>query len=95
MKTAELLVGKNAAKDLAKNLVPAPIRVIYDAIDVIGQCSSSSDYNDKYDTFEKAYKAAESLGLLTDGERDQLKSRMEAEEAKLDFLNDDETTLNN
>lgn len=95
MKTAELLVGKNAAKDLAKNLVPAPIREIYDAIDVIGQCSSSSDYNNKYDIFEKSYKAAESLGLLTDSERDQLKSRMEAEEAKLDFLNDDETALNN
>ena len=89
VKTAELLVGKTAAKNLAKNLVPAPVRDVYDAIDTVGMCVSPSDYNDAYDKFEKAYTNAENLNLLTDADKEQMKVRMEEEEEKLEFLKDD------
>ena len=89
VKTAELLVGKTAAKNLAKNLVPAPVRNVYDAIDTIGMCVSPSDYNDAYDKFEKAYTNAEGLNLLTDADKEQMKTRMEEEEGKLEFLKED------
>lgn len=89
VKTAELLVGKTAAKNLAKNLVPAPVRNVYDAIDTIGMCVSPSDYNDAYDKFEKAYTNAEGLNLLTDADKEQMKTRMEEEEEKLEFLKED------
>jgi DNA polymerase III delta prime subunit len=89
IKTAELLVGKTAAKNLAKNLVPAPVRDVYDAIDTVGMCVSPSDYNDAYDKFEKAYTKAEELCLLTDSDKEQMKLRMEEEEAKLEFLKED------
>ena len=89
VKTAELLVGKTAAKNLAKNLVPAPVRDVYDAIDTIGMCVSPSDYNDAYDKFERAYTNAEGLNLLTDADKEQMKTRMEEEEGKLEFLKED------
>mgnify|MGYP003631293284 FL=1 len=89
VKTAELLVGKTAAKNLAKNLVPAPVRDVYDAIDTVGMCVSPSDYNDAYDKFEKAYTKAEGLSLLTDSDKEQMKLRMEEEEEKLEFLKED------
>ena len=89
IKTAELLVGKTAAKNLAKNLVPAPVRAVYDAIDTIGMCVSPSDYNEAYDKFEKMFVAAEKMNLLSDSDKEQMKSRMTEEEAKLEFLKED------
>ena len=89
IKTAELLVGKTAAKNLAKNLVPAPVRAVYDAIDTIGMCVSPSDYNEAYDKFEKMFVAAEKMNLLTDSDKEQMKARMTEEESKLEFLKED------
>jgi len=89
IKTAELLVGKTAAKNLAKNLVPAPVRAVYDAIDTIGMCVSPSDYNEAYDKFEKMFAAAEKMNLLSDSDKEQMKARMTEEESKLEFLKED------
>ena len=89
IKTAELLVGKTAAKNLAKNLVPAPVRAVYDAIDTIGMCVSPSDYNEAYDKFEKMFAAAEKMNLLSDSDKEQMKTRMTEEESKLEFLKED------
>jgi len=94
VKTAELLVGKTVAKNLAKNLVPAPVRSVYDAIDTIGMCVSPSDYNEAYDKFEKLFAAAEKMNLLTEADKDQMKLRMEEEESKLEFLKEDEVNQN-
>lgn len=89
IKTAELLVGKAAAKNLAKNLVPAPVRAVYDAIDAIGMCVSPSDYNEAYDKFEKSFLTADTSKLLTEADKEQMKARMSEEEAKLEFLKED------
>lgn len=94
IKTAELLVGKTAAKNLAKNLVPAPVRAVYDAIDTIGMCVSPSDYNEAYDKFEKMFVAAEKMNLLTDSDKEQMKDRMTEEESKLEFLKEDTVNEN-
>ena len=89
IKTAELLVGKTAAKNLAKSLVPAPVRAVYDAIDTIGMCVSPSDYNEAYDKFEQMFVAAEKMNLLSDSDKEQMKARMTEEESKLEFLKED------
>lgn len=89
IKTAELLVGKAAAKNLAKNLVPAPVRSVYDAIDAIGMCVSPSDYNEAYDKFEKSFMTADEALLLNEADKEQMKIRMSEEEAKLEFLKED------
>ncbi len=89
IKTAELLVGKAAAKNLAKNLVPAPVRAVYDAIDAIGMCVSPSDYNEAYDKFEKSFMTADTSKLLNESDKEQMKIRMSEEEAKLEFLKED------
>ena len=89
VKTAELLIGKNEAKNLAKNLVPAQVRAVHDTIDAIGMCVSPSDYNDQYDRFELAYGEADRMSLLSEDDKIQLKERMAEEESKLGFLTDD------
>jgi len=89
VKTAELLVGKPLAKELAKTLVPKEIRELYDIIDAIGQTLSNDEYNRQYDKLELAYGEASTKGLLTKSDEEDLKKRITAEESKLDFLKDD------
>lgn len=95
VKTAELLVGKAVAKDLAKSLVPKEIRELYDIIDAIGQCVSNDEYNKQYDRLEMAYGVASKAGLITKDDEKDLQEKISQEEAKLDFLKtDDEDVLN-
>ena len=89
VKTAELLVGKPLAKELAKTLVPKEIRELYDIIDAIGQTLSNDEYNRQYDKLELAYGEASTKGLLTKSDEEDLKKRITSEESKLDFLKDD------
>jgi len=93
IKTVELLVGKSVAKDVAKNLVPAQVREVYDRIDAIGMCVSSDEYNAAYDKFEEAYELAKRLGLIAEADTEQIASRLSEEEGKLEFLKDDESVL--
>lgn len=90
VKTAELLVGKKIAKDLASTLVPAEIRALYDIIDGIGQCVSNEEYNKKYDQLELAYGAASKGGFITKADEGDLQTRIADEEGKLDFLKSDD-----
>jgi len=95
VKTAELLVGKPQAKELAKTLVPKEIRELYDIIDAIGQTLSNEEYNRQYDKLELAYGDASAKGFLTKADEEDLKKRITYEESKLDFLKDDsEDVLN-
>lgn len=95
VKTAELLVGKSIAKELAKTLVPKEIRDLYDIIDAIGQCVSNEEYNKQYDRLEMAYGVASKAGLITSQDEADLQKKISDEEAKLDFLKtDDEDILN-
>ena len=89
VKSAELLVDKKVAKDLANELVHKQVRDIYDIIDRIGQCTSSDDYNEQYDALETAYAIAAGANLLTKQDEEDLKNRIAEEEAKLSFLQDD------
>ena len=93
VKTVELLVGKSAAKDVAKNLVPAQVRAVYDRIDAVGMSLSSDEYNSAYDQFENAYQVAKNMNLITDSDIQQIKVRLEEEEGKLEFLKDDSSVL--
>ena len=93
IKTVELLVGKSVAKDVAKNLVPAQIRTIYDRIDAIGMCVSSDEYNTAYDEFEESYELAKRLNLIAQSDTEQISARLSEEEGKLEFLKDDESVL--
>ena len=86
VKTAELLVGKAVAKELAKTLVPKEVRALYDVIDAIGECMSTEEYNAKYDKLELAYGEASKGGFITKQDEIDLQSRIAEEEAKLDFL---------
>lgn len=93
VKTVELLVGKSAAKDVAKNLVPSQVRAVYDRIDAVGMALSSDEYNSAYDQFENAYQIAKNLNLIKDSDTEQIKTRLEEEEGKLEFLKDDSSVL--
>lgn len=90
VKTTELLVGKDKAKELAKTLVPKEIRELYDIIDAIGQTLSNDEYNRQYDKLELAYSQATAKGLLTKDDEEDLKRRISDEESKLDFLKIDD-----
>ena len=94
VKTTELLVSKSLAKELAKTLVPAEIREIYNIIDGMGQSVSHEDYNKQYDRLELAYGNASKKGLLTDQDNLDISTRIKEEESKLTFLNADENSLN-
>lgn len=83
VKTVELLVDKATAKTLAKTLVPAEIRAIYDIIDAIGQSVSTDEYNKQYDKLESAYAEANGKGLITKSDEADLANRLKEEEAKL------------
>jgi len=95
VKTAELLVGKAVAKELAKTLVPKEVRELYDLVDAIGQCMSTEEYNSKYDQLEIAYGVASKAGNITEHDQADLQIRIAEEEAKLSFLksSDDESVL--
>ena len=95
VKTAELLVGKAVAKELAKTLVAKEIREIYDIIDAIGQTLNNEDYNRQYDKLEMAYGEANAKKLLLPSDEDDLKKRLAEEESKLSFLKDDESDVLN
>ena len=94
VKTTELLVSKSLAKELAKTLVPAEIREIYNIIDGMGQSVSHEDYNKQYDRLELSYGNASKKGLLTDQDNLDISARIKEEESKLAFLNVDENSLN-
>jgi MoxR-like ATPase len=96
IKTAELLVDKNTAKELASILVAPEIRAIYDIIDAIGSCMSNSEYNVQYDRLDAAFKVAENANLIGPDDAEDMKARVTAEEATLPFLktDDEEKILN-
>ena len=89
IKTTELLVSKEAAKELAKNLVSPEIRALYDIVDTIGQCSSTEDYDERFDQLEKAFGVAKATGKLTPSDFQDIQNKLAEEEAKLKFLKDD------
>lgn len=94
VKSIELMVGKDEAKDLAKVLVPSEIRAIYDIIDRIGESLSNDDYNKQYDKLELAYAEASKKNLINDSDSEYFKQRIREEEAKLSFLNtEDEVSI--
>ena len=86
VKTAELLAGKEVAKNLAKTLVPDEIKNVYDMIDMIGSSSNHEEYNKNYDKLEALTKVALSAGVLTKDVEENIKSRLTEEEDKLSFL---------
>ena len=90
IKTTELLVSKQVAKELAKNLVPKEIRTLYDIVDGLGQTISAEAYNEQYDKLEAAYAVAKASGKFTKQDEEELKAKIEEEEKKLPFFNDDE-----
>jgi len=95
VKTAELLVSKSVAKELSKSLVSKEVRDLYDIVDGIGQCVSAEAYEEQYDKLEQAYAAAKAAGKMTHQDEIELKEKIEEEEAKLPFLDDDsEEVLN-
>jgi MoxR-like ATPase len=93
IKTTELLVSKEAAKELAKNLVAKEIRELYDIIDTIGQCSSTEDYDQRFDQLEKAFGTAKASGRLTKSDFEDVTNKLAEEEAKLSFLKDDSAEI--
>ena len=95
IKTTELLVSKEAAKDLAKNLVSKEIRAVYDIVDTIGQCSNTEDYNERYDQLDSAFAVAKASGKLTKSDFEDIKNKLAEEEAKLTFLKDDDEDVLN
>ena len=94
VKTVELLIGKSEARALAKELVPAEIKALYDAIDKLGTSVSTSDYNKNYDELEKVHAAAlfaghvKTSGDVANPSSDdiEIKNRISEQEAKLDFI---------
>ena len=90
VKTVELLVGKSVAKELAKTLVPAKMRKVYDLIDKIGQASSTEEYNKTYDALELAFGEAQAANLINSQDEVDIQEKIATEEAKLDFLKADD-----
>ena len=93
IKTTELLVSKDAAKELAKTLVAKEVRSIYDIVDTIGQCSSTDDYNERFDQLDKAFATAKASGKLTQSDFEDIQNKISEEEAKLSFLKDDDDAI--
>jgi MoxR-like ATPase len=93
IKTTELLVSKEAAKNLAKNLVAKEIRAVYDIVDTIGQCSSTEDYNERFDQLDKAFTVAKASGKLSQSDFEDIQNKISEEEAKLSFLKDDDEDI--
>ncbi len=93
IKTTELLVDKEAAKNLAKNLVAPEIRAVYDIVDRIGQCTSTSDYDEIFDELEKAFKIAKDSGELNKSDFEDIQNKISEEESKLEFLKDDDEDI--
>ena len=90
IKTTELLVGKTAAKELAKTLVSKELRALYDIIEAIGQCVSTEEYNKQYDRLEMAYASANAAKAIKPEDEVELKEKIIEEEAKLAFLKPEE-----
>lgn len=91
IKAVELLVGKNEAKALAKNLVSSEMRAIYNAIDMIGSSISMDAYDQN---FEKVDKMCEALGSkLTEEDIKDITARVNEQEDKLEFLSEDEDSI--
>lgn len=86
VKTTELLVGKEKAKELAVQLVPAEIRAIYNEIDKMGQSSNHSDYNASYDRIEALFNKANASNLIDPSTQSDIQARITEEENKLSFL---------
>lgn len=90
IKTTELLVSKEVAKELAKDLVSKEVRALYDLVDTIGQCLSEEDYNERFDQLDKAFSLAKASGKLTKSDFEDIQNKLHEEEKKLDFLKDDD-----
>lgn len=89
IKTTELLVSKEAARELSKNLISPEIRAVYDQVELLGQCSNVDDYDAKYSVLEDLFASAKAGGNLTKEDFEDIKSKIDEEEAKLEFLSDD------
>ena len=97
VKTAELLINKSVAKELAQSLVPKEVREIYNIVDAIGSCVSNEEYNRQYDKLEVAYENANKLGLVNESETIEIQEKLRAQESKLKFLslNEEENSFKN
>lgn len=93
VKTVELLVDKTAAKTISKSLVSKELRAIYDAIDGIGQCISMDAYSQQFDKVEALCEQQFKAGKLTQDDVEDIKSRVEEQEDKLEFLKKEEDVL--
>ena len=103
IKAVELLTDKPTAKALAKELVPAEVRRVYDLIDKIGMSSSHQAYNDAYDELLEAYSRAKSnvdsngnhrAPLMTDADDEGIKNKINEQEKKLAFLSQEDEDEN-
>jgi hypothetical protein len=93
VKTVELLVGKNKAKELSKLLVTKEVREIYDACDLISQAASNDAYNDAFDKVQSLMDDAKQRGKITKQEMEEVVARVTEESDKLDFLKSEEDSL--
>lgn len=93
VKAVELLIGKDASKELAKNIVSKELRAIYDKIDQIGGCVTPDQYESLFDSLEQDCEKLTNAGKLSQSEIEDIKSRLKEQEDKLDFLESDEETV--
>lgn len=93
VKAVELLIGKDASKELAKNIVSRELRAIYDKIDQIGGCVTSDQYESLFDDLNKDCERLNSAGKLSPSEIEDIKNRLSEQESKLDFLVNDEEEI--
>jgi hypothetical protein len=90
IKAVELLVGKNEANVLAKDLVPAEIRAIYDKIDLLAASSDYNEYSRITDEINMMSKKLISANKLTDADKAEIGNMYEHAQSKLSFLIEDE-----
>lgn len=92
IKAVELLVGKSEATELAKNLMPAALRAIYDKIELMGACPDFKSYEKSIREINRMAIALKDAGKLSTAEIDDIKLRSNEVQDSLKFLN--ETTEN-
>ena len=90
IKAVELLVGKTEANVLAKDLVPAEIRAIYDKIDLLAASSDYNEYSRITDEINLMSKKLISANKLTDADKAEIGNMYEQAQDKLSFLIEDE-----
>lgn len=90
IKAVELLVGKSEANILAKDLVPAEIRAIYDKIDLLAASSDYNEYSRITDEINAMSKKLISANRLSEEDKSEIGNMYEVAQAKLTFLIEDE-----